>query len=376
MNQKISPNKDTQTNGLLFIGDPHLSSRKPGRRTDVNFAGTVLNKLAQAFDIVREHGLQPVILGDLFDRAGEQDLMVLSGLLHLLRDHSDAGGLIPVTLAGNHDMKDATLSGDTALSVIHESGLLRVLEDAVPFPVYRRADQRGRGGKDSCIAVLVPYSYGQEDRLLEDGVHADAFAAALALAPGQPFSTVMAPDAPVIALTHADFAFAGAYPGAKEIVEVPGVDMVVNGHMHKLCPTVRRGKTLWWNPGNITRMSMDCESHAPRVWSWKPGEDTLTGIHLRYEKFVFNRTGVAVGPDMNGLKEDLRAQDAASLEPMSSRFVEMLKAQQAQEAPLTEDASGLMTEIQAVCEEQKADAVVSDILQQMLGSLMIVDTRS
>ena len=134
MNQKISPNKDTQTNGLLFIGDPHLSSRKPGRRTDVNFAGTVLNKLAQAFDIAREHGLQPVILGDLFDRAGEQDLMVLSGLLHLLRDHRDAGGLIPVTLAGNHDMKDATLSGDTALSVIHESGLLRVLEDAVPFP--------------------------------------------------------------------------------------------------------------------------------------------------------------------------------------------------------------------------------------------------
>ncbi len=362
MKQKTLPNKDVQTNGLLFIGDPHLSSRRPGRRMDVNFAETVLNKLAQAFDIARENALQPVILGDVFDRAGEQDLKVLSGLLRLLRDHRNAGGPIPVTLAGNHDMKDATLSEDTALAVIHESGLLRVLEDAVPFPVCRVADKRGE--KATCIAVLLPYSYGQEDRLLNGGIRADDIVAALDLA-----SADRSPDALVIALTHADFAFDGAYPGAKEIVEIPGVDMVVNGHMHKLCPTVRRGNTLWWNPGNITRMSMDCESHAPRVWSWKMGEDTLTGIHLRHEKFIFNRTGVAVGPDMNGLKEELRTPVDAS----SSRFVEMLKAQQAQEAPLTEDASELMAEIQAVCAEQKSGDIVSDILQQMMSNLMTGD---
>lgn len=354
-----------QTNGLLFIGDPHLSSRRPGRRTDANFAGTVLNKLSKAFSIAREGGLQPVILGDLFDRAGEQDLMVLSGLLHLLRDHRDVGGLIPVTLAGNHDMKDATISGDTALAVVHESGLLRVLEDAVPFPVYRMADKHGEQGH--CIAVLIPYSYGQEYRLLENGVQSGDIATALCLGPEQPLSTVMAPNAPVIALTHADFAFAGAYPGAKEIVEIHGVDMVVNGHMHKLCPTVRRGGTLWWNPGNITRMSMDCEGHAPRVWSWLLGEDTLTGIHLPHEKFVFNRVGVAVEPDVKGLKAEISNQPDTLV---SSRFVEMLKEQRLQDSTVTEDASGLMEEIRIVCSEKKVNEVVTDILQDMCKSVV------
>ncbi|MBU2741872.1 metallophosphoesterase [Acidithiobacillus albertensis] len=341
--------KKIYADGLLFIGDPHLSSRRPGRRTDINFAGTVLNKLAQALDIARENRLQPAILGDLFDRAGEQDLLLLSGLLHLLRDHHQNGGLIPVTLAGNHDMKDATLSGDTALAVIQESGLLQVLDDAVPFPVYSIRPEEDA----DCIATLVPYAYGQEYRLLGEGL------------PDMPDHPGM-----VIALTHADFAFAGAYPGAKEIVEIPGVDMVVNGHMHKLCPTVRRGNTLWWNPGNITRMSMDCESHAPRVWSWKPGEDTLTGIHLRHEKIVFNRTGVSVKPDMDGLKSSM--EDGVQTDmPISSRFVEMLKEQQAQESPLTEDASHLLSEIQSVCEEQKTSAVVSDILQKMLRETVL-----
>jgi DNA repair exonuclease SbcCD nuclease subunit len=354
-----------QANGLLFIGDPHLSSRRPGRRTDTDFAGTVLKKLSHAFRIAREGGLQPVILGDLFDRPGEQDLMVLSRFLRLLRDHRDADGLIPVTLAGNHDMKDVTLSGDTALAVVHESGLLRVLEDAVPVPVYRMAD--GQDKRDSCIAVLIPYSYGQEHRLLENGVSSEDMARALGLEPEQPLSAVLAPNALVIALTHADFAFAGAYPGAREIVEIPGVDLVVNGHMHKLCPTVRRGSTLWWNPGNITRMSMDCEGHAPRVWSWRPGEDTLTGIHLPHERFVFNRVGVAVEADVDGLKAEI--SDAPDTF-VSSRFVEMLKEQRLQDSAVTEDASGLMEEIRMVCSEKQVDEVVAGILQDMCKSLV------
>ena len=332
--------------GVLFIGDPHLSSRRPGRRTDVNFAATVLDKLAQAFQIARDHAWQPVILGDLFDRAGEQDLMVLSGLLHLLRDHRDAGGAIPVTLAGNHDLKDATLSGDTALSVIHESGLLRVLEDSQPLPLYGGSGAYQQD--EDMFALLLPYSYGQEDTLLQNGYGKDL---------PQANNKVH-----VIALTHADFAFAGAYPGAKELIAIPGVDMVVNGHMHKLCPAVRRKNTLWWNPGNITRMSMDCESHAPRVWSWAPGEDTLTGHVLRHEKFVFDRTGVSVGANVQDLKRHLR-EDA----PLSSQFVALLKEQQELEVSFTEDGSGIRAELEAVCQEQKVDVVVLDILQGLLS---------
>lgn len=351
MNKRQDVARDTpaeKPQGILFIGDPHLSSRRPGRRTDVNFAGTVLNKLAQAFQIARDRVWQPVILGDLFDRAGERDLLVLSELLHLLRDHRDAGGLVPLALAGNHDLKDATLSGDTALSVIQASGLLRVLEDAQPFPLYGGSGAHQRDG--DMFALLLPYSYGQEDALLKNGYGKDASANG---------------KVKVIALTHADFAFAGAYPGARELVAIPGVDMVVNGHMHKLCPAVRRGNTLWWNPGNITRMSMDCESHAPRVWSWAPGEDALTGHVLRHEKFVFDRTGVSVGANVRDLKTSMR-DDA----PLSSQFVSMLKEQREQETPLTEDGSGIRAELEAVCKEQKADAMVLDILQGLLNGIV------
>ncbi len=324
--------------GALFIGDPHLSSRRPGRRRDANFADTVLGKLAQCFELARDHQWQPVILGDLFDRAGEQDLLVLSKLLRLLRDHLDAGGLLPVTIAGNHDLKDADLSGDTALSVVHETGLLRVLDDAVPFLL------RDPFGK--VFAVLLPYSYGKESLLLEQG-----------------FDKTPWGDARIIALTHADFAFVGAYPGAKELVPIPGVDLVVNGHMHKLCPAARRGNTLWWNPGNITRMSLDCEKHAPRAWSWEPGDDTLTGHILRHEAQVFDRTGVAVDPNRQGLQSAL-AEDA----PLSSRFVALLKDQMEQETPLTEDGSGILEEMQAVCREQKVDPMVVDILKSLWES--------
>jgi hypothetical protein len=341
--------------GLLFIGDPHLSSRKPGRRTDTDFAGTVLDKLDQAFTLARKAALQPVILGDLFDRAGEHDLHLLSRLLALLARHAKEGGIIPVTLVGNHDMRDTELSGDTTLSVVRESGLIRVFDSVRPFFVQGEPETINGETFMDPVAVLLPFSYGQEDVLLA-GV-----SGLLKEAPN---------DVPVIALTHADFAFQGAYPGAKEMKAIPGVQMVVNGHMHKLTPAVRRGDTLWWNPGNITRMSVDCEGHPPRVWVWRPGDDALTGVELRHEKTVFNRAGIAVDADDAGLKDAL--QDI----PVSSRFVEMLKAQKAQEAPLTDDASGLLTELEAVCTERKVDPVVMRILHGLVQDGCLLDARA
>lgn len=328
--------------GLLFIGDPHLSSRKPGRRTDKDFTGTVLDKLDQAFQVARKDRLLPVIMGDLFDRAGDNDLSMLSRLLKLLRGHHELNGVRPVSLVGNHDMKDVRLSMDTALAVVRESGLLTLLEDAVPLVVPG-------------VAVLWPLSYGQAGGIHEmDGrllTNAD--------------------DLPVIALTHADFAFQGAYPGAAPLVEIPGVCMVVNGHMHKPAPDVRRGETLWCNPGNITRMSVDCEADQPSVWSFagcksfateRPG---LVRHILQHEKTIFDRTGISVLPDWTGLNEEMTGLGSAPVNAHHSAFAELLKAQKTSDAPLTEDAGVLLEELDAVCVERKAGPVVMALLHAL-----------
>lgn len=328
--------------GLLFIGDPHLSSRKPGRRTDKDFTGTVLDKLDQAFQIARNDGLLPVILGDLFDRAGDNDCSMLSRLLKLLREHREQNGVTPISLVGNHDLKDARLSMDTALAVVRESGLLTLLEDAVPLTVPG-------------VSVLWPLSYGQAD-----GIH-------------EMDGRLLSNDdgLPVIALTHGDFAFQGAYPGAALMVEIPGVCMVVNGHMHKSAPDVRCGGaapgtgTLWCNPGNITRMSVDCENDQPSVWSWYMRDHGLTRHVLRYEKTVFDLTGISVLPDRAGLNEEMTV-DGIPVNAQHSAFAELLKAQKASDAPLTEDAGVLLEELDAVCTERKAGPVVTAMLRGLL----------
>jgi predicted phosphodiesterase len=328
--------------GLLFIGDPHLSSRKPGRRTDKDFPGTVLGKLDQAFQIARKEDLLPVLLGDLFTTADDNNLSMLSRLLKLLREHFEHGGATPVSLVGNHDMKDVRLSMDAALAVVRESGLMTLLEDAEPLTIPG-------------VATLWPLSYGQAG-----GIHE---------MDGRLLNTGL----PVIALTHADFAFQGAYPGAAPLVEIPGVCMVVNGHMHKPAPDVRIGETLWCNPGNITRMSVDCEADQPSVWSWRNGDTNLTRHVLKHERVVFDRTGISVLPDRAGLKEEMTV-DGFPVNAQHSAFAELLKAQKASDAPLTDDAGVLLEELNVVCTERKAGPVVTAMLRSLLLQQNIATT--
>ena len=66
--------------GLLFIGDPHLGSIKPGRRKDVDFGATVLGAVAQAIAVANARRLVPVFLGDIFDRPHEEDERLKTGI--------------------------------------------------------------------------------------------------------------------------------------------------------------------------------------------------------------------------------------------------------------------------------------------------------
>src|ERR1700736_2930820 len=96
--------------GFLFVGDPHVSSKRPGRRID-DYVASVIGKLRLAGEIARERDLVPVILGDLFHRARENDLPLLSQLLDVFNGYP----MPPVVLGGNHDKQETQLRDVDAL---------------------------------------------------------------------------------------------------------------------------------------------------------------------------------------------------------------------------------------------------------------------
>lgn len=80
----------------------------------------------------------------------------------------------------------------------------------------------------------------------------------------------------IIWLTHHDLALGGHYPNALPVKEIIGVDMVINGHMHDTKKPVKVNHTVYYNTGNITRLSIDTINHKPAVWEFSP-------FHVTYE---------------------------------------------------------------------------------------------
>jgi hypothetical protein len=80
----------------------------------------------------------------------------------------------------------------------------------------------------------------------------------------------------IIWLTHHDLALGGHYPNALPVKEIIGVDMVINGHMHDTKKPVKVNYTVYYNTGNITRLSIDTINHKPAVWAFSP-------FHVAYE---------------------------------------------------------------------------------------------
>lgn len=74
----------------------------------------------------------------------------------------------------------------------------------------------------------------------------------------------------IIWLTHHDLALGGHYPNALPVKEIIGVDMVINGHMHDTKKPVKVNHTIYYNTGNITRLSIDTINHKPAVWAFSP----------------------------------------------------------------------------------------------------------
>lgn len=277
--------------GLLCIGDPHLASRVPGFRKD-DYPRAILDKLTWALNYAEEHRLLPAILGDLFHWPRDNANWLLVELLRLFK-----GTILGIT--GNHDCKENELGSDDSLSILRASGRLRLLDCSEPW----------RGIIGGRTVIVGGTAWGQP---LPTSFDASDIAA----------------DSLVIWLTHHDVRFPG-YPGSSRFDPhgIPGVDVIVNGHIHRPLDDVVMGTTIWINPGNIARIRRDdadrCRQPSVlriniRTDGWD--KQTVDVPCLPYEE-VFHKE--VVSPDIpanesifvRGLKEleSLRTHEGAGL---------------------------------------------------------------
>lgn len=203
--------------GILFIGDPHIAASPPGFRLD-EYCETVLQKLSFCLRVAAERSCLPIILGDLFHVPRDNPNSLLVALMELFREQ------VPWVLVGNHDKHEARLTRDVSLAVLDAAGVIRLIESEGPVASLNIGGKRVLLGASPDWTPLP----SKVDALDHDFV---------------------------VWLTHHDLRFPGYEPGRTDLREIPGVDLVVNGHIHTPKPPERRGKTLWLNPGSIVRIN-------------------------------------------------------------------------------------------------------------------------
>lgn len=222
--------------GLLLIGDPHAASKVIGFRKD-DYPRTVLRKLSWCLQYASDNRLLPFCLGDLFHHPRDNMNWLLSELLLLL------GGRDLHGIYGNHDCREGALSDDDSLSVLIAARAYRLLTMDTPW----------RGSVGGRKVAVYGTSWNQTIRGVER--HPE--------------------DELVVLLTHHDIGFEEYDPGRNSPAQVEGVDVVVNGHIHRRLQECAVGSTRWLNPGNIIRVSRSdvLRSAVPSILVLRPDSD-------------------------------------------------------------------------------------------------------
>jgi hypothetical protein len=222
---------DREYKGMLFIGDPHLEGRVPGFRKD-DYPHVVLEKLGWCLRYAREHSLLPIILGDLFHLPRDNPNWLLGELVSLLDPQV-------LSLYGNHDCHQDQLTDDDSFSILLKAGRIRLADENTPW--------KGRmNGRD---VIVGGTAWG---KWLPKSFDAGS-------GNGKPL---------VFWLAHHDVKVPGyEEQGRFSPHEIPGVDVVINGHIHRRLEDVQTGSTLWITPGNISRRARSDASrqHVPAV---------------------------------------------------------------------------------------------------------------
>jgi len=210
--------------GILIIGDPHLSSRNPGFRKD-NYSQVILDKVDFALQYSIEHKLLPVFLGDIFDCPRSNSNALITELVRLLSKIECCG------IYGNHDVTRNSLEDDDSLRILIESGCYRLIDSDV------NSFWSGFVGGTKCIIGGTSWGKQIPREFNPCAIFGDDYT-----------------DAKVIWITHHDLKFHSDTNKGLGLFEFKGVDAVFNGHIHMKMKEVRKGTTTWYNLGNISRI--------------------------------------------------------------------------------------------------------------------------
>lgn len=202
--------------GLLFVGDIHLARRAPGFRKD-DYTDAIFKKVEFIISYSKEKDLLPVFLGDLFHRPRDNANSLLTQLLRLLEGHLVLG------VTGNHDITEKELQDDDSLSVIASAGRLHLLDQMGPW----------QGLINELPTYIGGSAWGQKIPAAFENSSQDKF---------------------TVWITHHNIGFIDTEEGFIKPREIPGIHLVVNGHIHKPIPQKTCGMTTWMNPGSITRV--------------------------------------------------------------------------------------------------------------------------
>ena len=229
-------------NGILCIGDPHLATRTPGHRKD-DYPRAILGKLAWCLEYARREGLVPALLGDLFHLPRDNGNALVVELISMFQPGDGLGpagasAAAPLGIVGNHDVHETRLEPGDSLSILVAAGRLRLVSQGAPWRGTIAGRQVAIGGTD--WGAPLP------DRVDRAALGLDQ-------------------DGLLVWLTHHDVRFKGyEEAGRFDPREIAGVDVVVNGHIHRPLAPASKGGTTWLNPGNIARVKRgDGSQRAP-----------------------------------------------------------------------------------------------------------------
>jgi len=249
---------DQQFEGLLVFGDPHLEGRQPNFRKD-DYPNVILKKIEFCLEYSRKHKLQPVCLGDLFDKPRDNSNWMMGKLIEMTRRTPIIG------IFGNHDCAQPELNEDDSLSVLVKAGGYKIVS----------AGDFWTGQINGRRLVVAGSSYRQpipetfDSRLVPQS------------SSGSGPKDTQAPL--VIWLTHHDIDFKEYDNGRNAVHEIKNVDVLINGHIHRRLDPIAAGKTTWINPGNISRRSRSesNQAHIPKALHVQ-----VSDVGLKFEDVV------------------------------------------------------------------------------------------
>lgn len=257
------PNEPKQFDCILFVGDPHITSRQISSRHDTESTMiSLLNKMEFIAQLSHELKALVLIEGDLLDNDKENNLQLLNRLSKILSSFYGK----PYVEVGNHDKTETELTHSNMLKyLIDTHQVFEIKDNKITIKTTIAGKQVEIGGTH--YGSVIPNKVTRHSR---NSSH-------------------------LIWMTHHDLAFGQVfYSNMQKLHEIENVDLAVNGHIHAYQPEVQVGQTTWCNTGNISRLSRDTEHHVPKVWKWTPEHHDnnvtkLIGIEIPHQKNIFRK---------------------------------------------------------------------------------------